>query len=116
MTTLTEGARAAAFILSEANGMRSRAAGTVKSGEVLSAGQLVKADGAELVAYTDGATPLGVLIYNVDATDGAVAHCAYIARDAEVNGNMIVYPAENSAGTVESTAITALAALGIIVR
>lgn len=115
MTTLTEAAHTAAFILSEANGQRSRESGTVASGQNLKAGQLVKASGNTLVAYTDGSTPLGVLLNAVDATGGAVA-AAYIARDAEVNGGLLVYPDENSAGTVKSTAKAALKALGIICR
>jgi len=115
MTTLTETAHTAEFILSEANGHRSRDNGTVASGQVLKAGQLVKASGGNLVAYTDGSTPLGVLLNAVDATNGAVA-AAYIARDAELNGGLLTYPDENSAATVKSTAKTALKALGIICR
>lgn len=115
MTTLTETAHAAEFIISEANGNRSREGGTVASGQVLKAGQLVKDSSGSLVAYTDGSTPLGILIDNVDATDGALP-AAYLARDAEVNSNLLTFPDENSAGTVESTAKTALKALGIICR
>ena len=115
MTTLTEGRHAAEFLMSEANGMRSRENGTVASGENLVAGQLVKASGANLVAYTDGSTPLGVLLYNVDATGGALK-AAYIARDAEVNVDMLTFPAENSDATVKTDAIAALKVLGIIAR
>lgn len=113
--SFTMGARNVSFILSEANGQRSRANGVVASGQNLVAGQLVADSGGKLIAYTDGATAKGIMLYSVDATAGDT-DASYIARDAEVNGNYMTYPAENSAGTVESSANASLALLGIIVR
>lgn len=114
--SLTMGGRDVAFILSmeEGAGSRSVENGVLDTGALV-AGQLLKASGDKLVAYTDGSTPVGILLYDADATSGDVK-VAYLARDAVVNGEYLTYPAENSAGTVESSAITALAALNIIVR
>lgn len=123
MTTFTEGRHAAEFILSEANGNRSRENGTVVSGQNLVAGRVVMDNGSgKLTALTaagtagdlDG-TVLGILIEPVDASAGDVA-AAYIARDAEVNGNLITHPTESTGGGEQAASIAALAALGIIVR
>lgn len=114
--SLTMGGRDVAFILSmeEGAGSRSIENGVLDTGD-LAAGTLLMASGGKLVEYTDGSTPVGILLYAADATSGDVK-VAYLARDAVVNGEYLTFPAENSAGTVESTAITALAALNIIVR
>jgi hypothetical protein len=123
MTTFTEKAHGPEFILSEANGQRSRANGTVASGEVLEAGEVVMLNGAgKLVAWTgdlptDGGVDEaeGIMLYPVDATDGDVA-AAYLARDAEVNLNLLVYP-ENSDGSQETqNVITSLGYKNIIAR
>ena len=67
------------------------------------------------VAATDGTQlAVGVLWASTDASAADVA-CAIIARDAEVNGNELVWPAGISAPN-KATAIAQLAALGIIVR
>lgn len=125
MTTLTEGMHAGEFILSEANGQRSREVATVASGQNLVAGQAVQLSATKLVAFTatlntDGdviTAPVGILFDNVDASStGAnadVTGCVYIARDAEVSLDKITIPT----GTDENpAAIEALAALGIIAR
>ena len=124
MTVFTEGRHAAEFLLSEANGQRSRESITVKSGENLAAGQLIELSGGEAVAASgdlesDGTLTtalVGILLYPVDATDGAVAKCAYLARDAEVNDNLVTYPTESTAGGEKAACIASLKALGIIVR
>lgn len=113
MATLTETAHAAEFILSEAAATRSREEATVLSGENLAPGTVVMLSGSKLVEY-DAATAseaVGIVIYAADATDGDVKHIAYIARDAEVNGNLIAYPSGQLAATTAS-----LKLLGIIVR
>ena len=118
MTVFTEGRHAAEFILSEANGQRSRDNGTVAGGQDLAAGTvLAKPAGDELVAwtateFTDGVEdePVGVLIYPTDTTDGALA-AAYIARDAEVNVNLLTFPEGQQAYTVSM-----LKKLGIVAR
>lgn len=129
MTTLTEGKHAGEFIVSEANNTRSRATGTVKSGENLVAGQVVELDGdGKLVALAgdlDTAGDLvvaaaGIMFDNVDASatgaNADVAGAVYIARDAEVNGGELTYPTESTAGGEEAATNSSLADLGIIVR
>lgn len=114
MTALSEGRHAAEFIISESNGQRSRENGTVKSGENLAAGEVVMLDGTKLVAYdgATGSTAIGVMIAAVDATGGD-AKGAYIARDAEVNGDILTVAGNAGDATVYSAD---LAAVGIIVR
>ncbi len=41
---------------------------------------------------------------------------AYLARDAEVNGNLINYAEETTTGGEEANTIASLALIGIIVR
>ncbi len=109
MTTFTEAANAAAFILSEANGHRSRANGV--GGATLVAGQVVKITSNKLVSYNGSGTVAGVVIYDC-VLDQAVS---YIVRDAEVNQKCLV-STEQTDGTVEAAAIAGLALLGIICR
>jgi hypothetical protein len=111
MTVFTEGRHAAEFILSEANGHRSRDNGILKTGENLPAGAVLMDDAGKLVQYEDGtgAEAVGVLIYPTNAAaDTAVS---YVARDAEVNGKKLTF-----ADTDTSGAIASLAAIGVIVR
>jgi hypothetical protein len=125
MTVVTEGKHAGEFLLSEAQGDRSRESAYLKSGEVVEDGQYVALDGDELVAFpaglnTDGdltAEIEGIVIGDHDATDGAI-EVAYIARDAEVRDSSIKYPDEDSDGEtdVKSAVIQAAAAKGIITR
>ena len=117
MTTLTEAVHAAEFMISEANPYRSREKATVASGQNLRAGQIVQLSGTELVAYDNtGAAAKGILWSAVDASDGAVANCTYLARDAEVNRSAL-YAGDTSPSTTKLDAgITSLALLGIITR
>lgn len=120
MTTLTETAHAAEFILSEANGQRSRANGTLVTGQDLAAGTVLMDNGSDkLTAFTasgeTGDDAVGILLYNVDATDADV-EVSYIARDAEVNLKLLTYPAETTDGGEEAATIASLAALNIITR
>lgn len=115
MTTLTQGPRAAEFILSEANGQRSRENGTVLSGENLLAGTVLMLSGTKLVKYevdTSGSAAIGVLIHDTDASSGDVAG-AYIARDAEVKREFLTGPGDTG-GDAEMEA--SLKLVGIIVR
>jgi hypothetical protein len=115
--TFTMGARNVSFIMSMEDGAGSRSIenGVLDTGD-LPAGTILQASAGKLIAYTDGSTPVGILMYATDASAGDKA-VAYLARDAVVNGEYLNYPAENSAGTVESTAITALKnSCNIIVR
>jgi len=63
-------------------------------------------DGSEIAA--------GILMDNVNATSADV-EAEIVARDAEVNGNEITWPADIAAGE-KTAAIAQLAAIGIIVR
>lgn len=117
MAALTEARHTAEFILSEANGQRSRENGTLDTGD-LAAGTVVQLSGSKLVAFTgllatDGTPDVaaaGILIGAADATSADQA-VSYLARDAEVNVNLLTYPAGTKTITVAS-----LKALGIICR
>ena len=112
MTALTETRHAGEFILSEANGHRSRESGTVASGQTLDAGELVMLSGGNIVTW-DGATAsdcIGINIYPIDASSAAKPG-SYIARDAEVNVNLLTYPASTL-----TLARSELLQLGIVCR
>lgn len=121
MTSKTEKPHAGEFILSEANGARSREQATLAEGQNLVAGAVLGlassgADDGNYKAYDDGnsdgsQTAVAVLFAAVDATDAA-APCVIIARDAEVNGEAITF----ASGVDEDGAIVDLASKGIIVR
>lgn len=117
MTALTQDAPGCRFILSEANGNRSRQNGTLASGQNLAAGTVVMDNGAgKLTAYLGGdesggaQTPAGILLYDSDASTGDLS-VSYLARDAEVNHTLLTYPAGKSANTIEG-----LGFLGIVSR
>lgn len=118
MTVKTEGRHAGEFILSEANGQRSREVGTVASGQVLKAGTVLELSGGNLVTYAGSTSSeaVGVLFDNVDATDGAVAGAVYIARDAELNSDKLSITTDNTAGDGLAAGIAGLKSLGIIAR
>jgi len=126
MTTFTEGRHAAEFILSEANGQRSRdnvtvyggftGAATLKAGTVL--GKITSGGkyAASAASGSDGSqTAIAVLLDNIDIADGDVV-AAIIARDAEVNGGSLEYEATVDTDNEKATKATQLAAVGIIVR
>lgn len=120
MTTLTQGIQTGEFLLSEANGMRSRGQGVVTvsgavalpSGTVLG---LVTATG-KYVKYNDalgaglGNAAVGVLYEGCPGVNGDYKR-AIIERDAEVVGSML-----NGGVALDANGIADLKALGIIVR
>ena len=118
MSVFTEVAHTGEFIITEANGSRSRDNGEVANGSNLAAGTVVSYDGgSRLVAYTgdeftngEEDEAQGILIPAVNATAGHVK-AAFIARDAEVNLNLLTYPAAKQAVMIQS-----LKRLGIICR
>jgi hypothetical protein len=115
MTTYTEGRHSAEFILSEASGGRSREEGTLAASQTISAGELLMLSGTTLVEY-DGetaSTPVGIAINAHTTAAGVTESISYIARDAEVNGNLLTYP-DLSSGKEDADVL--LADLGIIVR
>jgi hypothetical protein len=124
MTVFTEAAHTAEFILSEANGQRSREEGTLASGQNLEAGTVLQLNGSSKLVAFDGDNntagdlidqAVGILLAAGDATGGDLK-VAYIARDAEVNLKLLTYPAETTAGGQEADTIASLKLLGIIAR
>lgn len=121
MTVKTEGRHAAEFIMSEAAGMRSRENVTLLDGETILAGQVlgIVTVSGKYAAFDDTAADgtedaAAIAIYPASPS-GADEEIAIIARDAEVNGNILTWPGTTDA-TEKAAAIAQLAALGIIVR
>jgi hypothetical protein len=121
MTTLTETGHAGGFLLSEANGSRSRDVVTIVSGQNLKAGAVlgkISASG-KYKAYDNGAgdgsqAAAAILFDDVDASGGDKTATA-IVRDAEVNKNELVY-AVGQDQTSKDASVVDFAALGILVR
>ena len=106
MSALEMGFRDAEFLISEANGYRSREEVTVVGGaNGLPAGQVLEIDTGNYVAY-DGGTVAGILWGGRTGTGPATV----VVRDAEVNWNHLTVT-----GT-KATVIAGLNALGIAVR
>jgi len=122
MATLTEGTHAGEFIVSEANGTRSREGVTVLSAQTLVAGELVGIETAsgKYVAYDPTGTIVGsdtvagISFTAVDASAGDKTNQVVIVRDAEVRGSDLTYN-EAVAGVITAE-VAGLKALGIIVR
>ena len=126
MTILTEGARKAEFLISEAESYRSRdqivvtvpanttyEAGTVL-GRITATGLFVRHD----AGASDGSqNEAGVLFQNLsNATASAVdMDATNIARSAQVRGADLTYENEADAAQITTTN-AALSALGIVVR
>lgn len=122
MTVLTEGNHRAEFLVSEANGTRSREIVTVLSATALEPGTvLALQDDSYYVQLDEDATSsdisvaVAVLYDAVDADSSDGLPAVAIVRDAEVNGAELIWPTGISAGD-KTTAIAQLAAAGIIVR
>jgi hypothetical protein len=121
-TVLTEGRHPAEFILSEANGQRSRGNITIaenqefKAGQVL--GMIVASD--EYVAHDPAGAggaevAAAIALYGASTGDGETTEISAIVRDAEVNGKILIYKGGITAPQTEA-AVGALADQGIIVR
>ena len=123
MTVLLETRHPGEFLLSEANGQRSRETITLASGAgILAAGTVlgkVTASGkyvASAVGASDGSqVPAAVNLYGADASFADVAVAA-IVRDAELNGKCLTYHADRDQPAEKAAANAALSGLGIIVR
>lgn len=123
MTVLTEGRHPGEFIMTEANGQRSRETITIVSGAgVVAAGTVlgkITASGKytpSAIGAADGSqSAAAVNIYEVDATSGDV-DVAAIVRDAEINGNVLTYHADRDQAAEKTSANDDLATAGIIVR
>ena len=123
MTVLIEGLHPGAFLMTEANGQRSRenitlasGAGIVAPGSVLGRVTATGKYVVSAVGATDGSqTPAAINIYGADAS-AEVASVSAIVRDAEVNGRCLVYHADRDQPAEKAAAHEALKSLGIIVR
>jgi hypothetical protein len=96
-TTLTEDQHRGEFIVSEANGYRSRESVTIESGQTLKPGEVLgqATSSGEYKTYDPGngdgsETAVAVCYDHVDASGGAV-EAPIIARDAEVNDAELVW-------------------------
>ncbi|MCA1419485.1 head decoration protein [Bradyrhizobium sp. BRP23] len=116
MPVLNETRHPAEFILSEANGERSRGSGIFLDPANFAAGQIVKKSGANYVAITDATAADGIAIYGGTTTGaGSSVSVALLLRDAEVNGNCLTYFAGATQANKDALAAL-LAANHIIVR
>lgn len=123
MATLTEGPRTGEFILSEANGLRSRdtikiasGAGKVLPGAVLGKITASGKFAPHAPAAADGSqTAVAVLYAAVDAT-AADAIGVAVTRDAEVKLSELILNAATDTDPEKATVFASLAAVGIIVR
>lgn len=123
MTVLIEGRHPGEFLMTEANGQRSRENITIASGAgIIALGTLLgkaAASGkfvASAVGATDGSqTAVAVALYGCDATSNDAAIAA-IVRDAEVNGHVLTYHADRDQAGEKASAQADLAGVGIIVR
>lgn len=112
-TVKTESQHPGEFIVSEANGTRSREVGTLTSGEVLVDGQAVDISGGKLVAAV--ANAVGIVIGAHDATGADKKNVPYVARDAEVKDVLVTYT-DGSSAADDAAVKTDLATLGIVLR
>ena len=123
MTVLIEGRHPGEFLMSEANGQRSRENITIASGAgIIAPGTVlgrITASGKCLASATgasDGSqTAIAIALYGCDATASDVAISA-ITRDAEVNGHILTYHPDRDAPADKAAAQADLAGVGIIVR
>lgn len=118
--SLTEKTHAGGFIMSEAEGKRSRENVTLLSGQNLYPGAILGkiTSGGKYTAYDNAASDgsqavAGILLGRGDASSADLA-VAIIARDAEVNGDELDWGTET--GVDITAGVADLLALGIIVR
>lgn len=121
MTVFNEGRHAAEFLVSEANGHRSRETVTIASGENLEAGTVlgqVSADDTYKLydpGNADGSETAAAVLYDaVDASDGEEPG-VIIARDAEVAAEALTWFEDASESEIE-TGTGELADEGIVAR
>lgn len=118
----SEGTHAGEFIVSEANGMRSRSTATVASGQNLVAGAvvgIVTASGKiaeyDNVAVDGTETATGILHGNVDASAADVDGVAVLVRDCEFNLAEVTWEAGQDQAA-QDAGVVDLTALGMIAR
>lgn len=119
MTELTQAKRDADFIISEAQGKRSRETITIASGNgVIAPGTVLglKGDGeyapSTIAVGTGEETAVAINIYGGDTTSASITVAA-ITDDAEVNVNQLIYAADVDLDAEKITKQTELRAVGI---
>lgn len=117
----TEGAHPAEFVLSEANGQRSRENAfiahpiTVAVGALLTAGAAATTDKPQTYTVaTTGANAHAVALYGGTSVPVDGLRISIIARDAELNEKLVNFGAMSEAE--KATARTTLAGRGIVLR
>lgn len=121
MTTLTEGPRTAGYLISEANGTRSREVVTLVTGHIYQPGAVLgkvtatdKYGPIDPAANDGSETAAAVLYAGVDATDGDKPGVV-TARDSEVQAIALVFTAGITPEQT-TTALANLSAVGIVAR
>ena len=117
MATVEEGTHAAEVVVSEAENRRSRSVGTLTSGEVVVAGQVLATVTGKYVEYdSDGAgttsTATAVALEAVDATAGDLP-IVVLDQAAQVNATKLQFMGDEAA---PESSYPDLEALGIRVR
>jgi hypothetical protein len=111
---------AGGFLVSEANGTRSRSIVTIKSGENLEAGAVVQKEAStgKYIAYdagnsdiAEGAGSVAVLFEKVDAS-AADKEGVVVDNDAVVNGDELKFADDQDTSDLQA-AVAALLAVGI---
>jgi hypothetical protein len=117
----TEGAHPAEFVLSEANGQRSREnaflahPSTITVGTLLTAGAAATTDKPQTYTVaTTGANAHAVSLYGGVSVPVDGLRVSIIARDAELNEKLVNFGAMSEAE--KATARTTLAGRGIVLR
>ena len=115
-TVLTDdGNRDAGFLVSEANGYRSRDKITLaQDAAVYAAGTVLEASGNNQIRWAGVNAITGILYAEVDAIAEA-ADGVMVARDAEIRKDALVY-ASGVTAQQQTDSIAELAGLGIIAR
>ena len=121
MTTLTEGRYTGEHLISEANGTRSRDVVTLISGQNLPPGAVlgkITASGKYTLlapAATDGSEVAAAVLFAAVNASAADKAAVVNARDTEVQGACLTWPAGIDAGD-KAVATAELKALGIVIR
>ncbi|MGX1323256.1 hypothetical protein AB7M17_006709 [Bradyrhizobium sp. USDA 377] len=122
MPTFNEGRHPAEFLLSEANGQRSRGNITIAQNQTVVPGQVlgkVTASGQYVMhdpAAADGSqTAAAVALYGAVTGAGVTAAISAIVREAEVNGKTLTYKSGLTTPQIAQIAVD-LAAIQILVR
>ncbi|WP_395175509.1 head decoration protein [Roseibium alexandrii] len=123
-TVLTEGRHPGEFIMTEANGQRSRESVTIPASQSFEPNTvLARLGSAGSYTYVpfnqdgvDGSeAAFCVAIYGAETGAAETVDITAIVRDAEVNGNCLAWPSDIEAAEIDA-AVVQLNANGIIVR